>query len=204
VQAAVVQTLLTPLTCNAGASKQELEDVSSTLSSILRSWLDEHGADSHPELQTWCRKGYDAPLQLLLYYAVFTSNSQLVDRLLDEMGHNWEGKRTFIPDSQTTPVLALAVAQHDHQMVHQLLGRGADPYTIPTEYYLQDMSEEGMHGLLDMADEPKQHQAMAASWCKSAGDKKQLQQALDIEVASGLTMCYWLARATKLPSLTSL
>jgi hypothetical protein len=179
--------------------------VSSTLSSILWYWLDEHGADSHPELQTWCRKSCDAPLQLLLYYAVFTSNSQLVDRLLDEMGHSWEGKRTFIPDTQTTPVLALAVAQHDHQMVHQLLGRGADPFTIPTEYYLKDMKEEGMHGLLDDgADETKQHQATAASWCKSAADKKRLQQALGIEVDSGLIMRYWLARATKLPSLTSL
>jgi len=139
-------------------------------------------------------------LQLLLYYAACTSNSKLVHRLLDEGVPCSTAGRGSAATHSTTPVLALAIVRLDHSMVQQLLSRGADPYSIPPELYLPVMHQEGMHGLPVAI--PKN--AAASAWCSgSDGDRLQLQEALVTEVGCGFTMCYWLARATKLPLLTS-
>lgn len=177
-----------------------------TIHSILRKWAVEHVAVSSAELRAWRDYNQDTGfLQLLLYFAVCTSNSKLVHRLLDEMGHNCEAPPCTVTAAgiQSTPVLALAVMQHDHQMVKQLLDRGADPYAIPAQFYLPAMRDEGMHGL------PWHHPTeagpgKAASWCVGSGDSVRLQEALSPAVNCGLKMCYWLARATKVPRLTQL
>ena len=174
--------------------------MANTFSRFFRSWVNDQVADIGPELQAWRLQVSDVPLQLLLFYAVYTSNSKLVDRLLEELGHNWEGEHTTFVQVKTTPVLAIAVVQRGHEMVYQLLSRGADSYTIPADCYMDPMSKEGLHGIPSVAE--RFTRESAASWC-TLDDKDQLRQALDIEVASGFTMCYWLARAAKLPKLTT-
>lgn len=87
--------------------------VGRSLHSILRQWAVNRVALSSPELRAWyeAKAEYEI-LQLLLYYAVCTSNSQLVDRLLDEMGQDWGANTcTSTADTRATPVLALAVVQ---------------------------------------------------------------------------------------------
>lgn len=67
------------------------------------------------------------------------------------------------------------------------------------------MREEGMHTLpRDDASRERETHLSAASWCTGSGDRVLLQKALSTAVDSGFTMCYWLARATKLPRLTSM
>ena len=136
----------------------------------------------------------------LLYYAVAAGTKTLVHRLLD-LGADPNpapcGAGTVERRFLQVPVLALAVARRDHSMVHLLLSRGAAPLAVPSHLYLTPMREQGLHALPEVTEA-----AAAAAWCR-AEDTELLAKALDIDEGPGFTMCYWLARAAKLPELTS-
>jgi hypothetical protein len=160
------------------------------------------------------------PLALLLHYAVATSNHSLTHRLLDEGA---SPDATPLPAEKLQhlhlsfiPVLAAAVIRHDSKMLHLLLKRGASPGAIPPDLYLPAMKTLGMSQRLRPAASDNLG-AAASAWCSAdslstsvphvtawtSSAKQALQDALDPAVDCGLTMCYWLAKATQLRGLTA-
>jgi N-acetyl-beta-hexosaminidase len=72
------------------------------------------------------------------------------------------------------------------------------PQGVPARLYLDPMREQGLHAL------PEARAAQEAAWCRESGaDWQLLEAALDVHIGPGLKMCYWLARAAKLPKITS-
>jgi len=169
----------------------------------------ELSADAKP---SWCdvfRPAGLQPLALLLHYAVATGNQSLTHRLLDE-GASPDAMPLKAEKLQnlhlsSIPVLAAAVIRHDSKMLHLLLKRGASPAAIPCELYLPAMKKLGMQGL---GPGNNWLAAAASNWCTgqpstpvpftawAACARRTLQDALDLGVSCGLTMCYWLARAS--------
>lgn len=137
----------------------------------------------------------------LLYYAVASGSTTIVRFLLDH-GATKQLQPDYVSPLYKLsvevppayiPVVAIAVALQDHDMVHLLLKRGANPLGVPTALYLQDMLAAGYHA---MAQPDSDAASRAAAWCRTEEDEKVLRSGIN------MLMQYWLARALKLPALS--
>ena len=143
----------------------------------------------HQDKVTLLRSVTSAHQAPLLYYAVASKRTTLVKFLLDQGADFWLNAdivpaakddesyplsvnsssrssfdSTALKELSATqiPVLALAIAQGDHDMVHLLLKRGAKPLAIPSELWLPVMVEALYHGLpeADVLEEERM-----TRWC---------------------------------------
>jgi hypothetical protein len=69
------------------------------------------------------------------------------------------------------PVVALAVAQGDHDMVHLLLKRGAKPLAIPSKLWLRVVLKAGYHAVPEA--DPLEEE-LQTRWCVAVEDSKLL------------------------------
>jgi hypothetical protein len=139
------------------------------------------------------------PHQLpLLYYAVAGGSKKLVQHLLDAgaafdmstMSMGYKRPRTY-SWYHGVPVIAVAAALGDHEMLQLLLSRGADPLGIPHHLWLPEMRQMGYHGMPVVATVEA---AAASSWCSHPADL----QLLSSRLVGHVIMPYWLTRAQKI------
>jgi hypothetical protein len=136
------------------------------------------------------------PHQLpLLYYAVAGGNKELVQHFLDA-GAAFDMKATTFsskqpPSYRDVPVIAVAAALGDHEMLQLLLSRGADPLGIPHDMWLPEMEQMEYHGLPQVVQDQA---AAASSWCWHPDD----HQLLSRRLVGHVVMPYWLTRAQKI------
>eukprot|EP00775_Hariotina_reticulata_P006799 gene6799-7015_t len=197
-------------------TQQDLYRIEGCLHKVLRELLAHEPLVMSPAKPADWRQMFQAaglgPLALLLHYSVATGNKSLTHRLLDEGASPDAASLAGNPPHlhlSLVPPLAVAVIKHDSRMVHLLLSRGASPRAIPPEFFVPAVKKLGMQRLGPACcSDP-----CASAWCASLATashvaewmtsaKQALKEALDPALDCGLTMCYWLARASELPSLT--